>query len=199
MTTASQSEWNVRAPSPSCEACNKPFQDHEEFYSRLEFGAEGYVRRDYCAACWSDAARRGALSVWKTEFRVPPPPPPEPIQKETAESLLRKLMESEDPANLNVIFILAVMLERKRILVERDTQMREDGIKVRVYEHRKTGESFIITDPELRLAELERVQAEVVARLGGPPKTNSAGAGRQGEPGGSDTHFAESGATEAKP
>lgn len=197
MTTASQSEWNVRAPSPNCEACNKPFQDHEEFYSRLEFGAEGYVRRDYCAGCWSDAARHGALSVWKTEFRVPPPPPPEPIQKETAESLLRKLMESEDPTNLNVIFILAVMLERKRILIERDVQVREDGVKVRVYEHRKTGESFVITDPQLRLAELERVQAEVVARLGGSPKAESAGAAAQGEPDGSEKRASESAEAEA--
>lgn len=174
MTTGS-SEWNIRAPDPNCESCRKPFQDGEAFYTRLEFGAEGYVRRDYCSACWNSAARHGALSIWKTEYRVPPPPPPEPIQKETAESLLRKLMETEDPANLNVIFILAVMLERKRILVERDVQIREDGTKVRVYEHRKTGESLVITDPQLRLAELERVQAEVVARLGGAPNGNEAG------------------------
>lgn len=178
MTTVSQSEWNIRAPGANCEACKKPFQDHEEVFSRLEFGAEGYVRRDYCAACWNNASRAGALSVWKTEYHVPPPPPPEPIRKETAESLLRKLMETEDPANLNVIFILAVMLERKRILVERDVRVREDGVKVRVYEHRKTGESFVIADPQLRLAELERVQAEVVARLGGSAgKEESADAG----------------------
>jgi hypothetical protein len=180
MTTGSM-EWNIRAPKANCESCNKPFQDREVFCSRLEFGAEGYVRRDYCSACWTGAARQGALSVWKTEYRTPSPPPPEPIQRETAESLLRKLLETEDPANLNVVFILAVMLERKRILVERDVQVREDGVKVRVYEHRKTGESLVITDPQLRLAELERVQAEVVARLGGAP---NGGSPADGQPGG---------------
>ena len=76
-------------------------------------------------------------------------------------------MEGEDPAKLNTIYILAVMLERKRILAEQDVQIREDGAKVRVYEHRKTGETFIITDPGLKLTELTSVQAEVVAMLGG--------------------------------
>lgn len=164
------SEWNLRAPNPNCESCRKPFRDREKFYSRLEFGPDGYVRRDYCPVCWTDAVRHGALSVWKTTYRVPPPPPPEPIQKETAESLLRKLLEAGDPRDRNIVFILAVMLERKRILIERDVQIRQDGVKVRVYEHRKTGESLVVVDPQLRLAELKRVQAEVVARLEGAPQ-----------------------------
>lgn len=166
MSTAQQ-EWNIKSRSDACQSCNKAFEDDEEFYSRLEFAAEGYARRDLCAVCWTDAARRGALSVWKTIYKVPPPPTPEPLQKETAESLLRKLMETEDHANLNTIFILAVMLERKRILAERDVQVRDDGVKVRVYEHKKTGETFMIADPGLKLAELEQVQTEVVAMLGG--------------------------------
>ena len=76
-------------------------------------------------------------------------------------------METEDPANRNTIYILAVMLERRRILVERDVQTREDGVKVRVYEHRKTGETFLVPDPGLKLSELKSVQEVVVARLGG--------------------------------
>lgn len=166
MSTAQQ-EWNIKSRSDACQSCNKAFEDDEEFYSRLEFAAEGYTRRDLCSVCWTDAARRGALSVWKTIYKVPPPPAPEALQKETAESLLRKLMETEDHANLNTIFILAVMLERKRLLAERDVQVREDGVKVRVYEHKKTGETFMIADPGLKLAELQTVQAEVVAMLGG--------------------------------
>ena len=100
---------------------------------------------------------------------MPPPPPEEALKKETAESLLRQLIEKEDPAHANTIYILAVMLERRRILVERDVQIREDGSKLRVYEHKKTGEMFLILDPELKLAELELVQEEVVIMLGGKP------------------------------
>jgi hypothetical protein len=63
-----------------------------------------------------------------------------------------------------------VMLERKRLLVERDVQHREDGKMIRVYEHRKTGEMFLIPDPRLRLDQLETVQQQVVTLLGGDKK-----------------------------
>lgn len=134
---------------------------------RLFVGPEGYEREDLCLACWDEAARASALSVWKTVFKPPPPPAPEALKRETAESLLRQFMETEDPANRNAIYILAVMLERRRIFVERDVQVREDGLKIRVYEHRKSGETFVIPDPGLKLTELEQVQQEVVALLAG--------------------------------
>ena len=162
-----QQEWNIKARSDSCQTCNKPFTDDELFFSRLDFGEGGYGRRDFCSVCWNDSAKRNALSVWKGVFKLPPPPAPEALKKETAESLLRELMETEDLANRNTIYILAVMLERRRILAERDVQTREDGVKVRVYEHRKTGETFLVPDPGLKLSELKEVQEEVVARLGG--------------------------------
>ena len=62
----------------------------------------------------------------------------EVIPKENVESLLRKRMRAEQPEDRDIIFILAVMLERKRILVERGVQPLADGLKIRVYEHRKT-------------------------------------------------------------
>ena len=89
------------------------------------------------------------------------------MKKETAESLLRELIETDRMEQANTIYILAVMLERKRILVERDVQEREDGTLIRVYEHKKTNEVFMIPDPRLKLAELEAVQAEVIAMLDG--------------------------------
>ena len=79
-------------------------------------------------------------------------------------------METDDPSKRNVIFILAVMLERRRILVEKEVQMPEGtGMKIRVYEHKQTGESFVVPDPQLRLKEIESVQMEVMELLGIPP------------------------------
>jgi hypothetical protein len=163
-------DWNIQEAAHTCTACKKDFSDGEALFSRLQFGAEGYARQDYCAVCWSDPARTGATGVWKGVYRAPAPPPEEPLKKETAESLLRHLMETEDEKHGNAIFILAVMLERRRILAERDVQTRADGVKIRVYEHKKTNETFFIPDPQLKLAALEHVQEEVVTLLGGKPK-----------------------------
>ena len=47
-----------------------------------------------------------------------------------------------------------------------------------MYEHRHTGDVFLIPDPELKLAELEKVQEEVVLMLGGKPRDSACPAPR---------------------
>ena len=163
-------EWNIRARSDVCKGCNRGFVDLETFFSQLSFEQGEYVRGDYCGTCWEKPqSKAGAQSTWKSVFKLPPPPAPEPLKKETAESLLRELMATNDPSRGNAIFILAVMLERRRVLVERDVQVREDGARIHVYEHRGTGESFTVPDPGLKLTDLEHVQREVLELLGNQP------------------------------
>lgn len=164
-------DWDIRERSETCLRCGRPFVDRQPFVSLLEFGPEGYVRQDFCEPCWPGVEKSRALSIWKSVFRPAPPPPEEPLKKETAESLLRRLMESHNLTHGRAIFILAVMLERRRVLAERDVQTREDGVKVRVYEHRRTGEVFLVPDPQLRLDQLEEVQREVTALLAGPAES----------------------------
>ena len=84
--------------------------------------------------------------------------------------MLRRLLESNDPAHVNTRYLLAVMLERKRIL--RPQTSEDKGILV--YEHSRTGETFLIVDPDLSLADLVAVQEEVSALLSGlsaPPSS----------------------------
>jgi hypothetical protein len=157
--------WSVRKCAKACTKCEREFKDKEVLLSNLTFDAGEYKRNDFCKACW-DKDNPG-LSSWKTIFMVPPPPEEEAVKKENAESLLRRLLAKENDEDLNAVFILTVMLERKKILVERDTQRTEDGRKLRIYEHKKTNESFMVIDPELKLAELADVQEQVVALLSG--------------------------------
>ncbi len=164
-------DWDIKPRSEACSTCKTAFVDRAPYFSCLVFGAEGYARQDYCEPCWAKHSQgEGArYSVWQGIFRSPPPPAEEALKKETAESLLRKLIEEQDPARQEVIFILAVMLERKKILVERDVQV-QDGVTTRVYEHKQSGETFVIRDPRLDLGALGAVQAQVVALLGGGGK-----------------------------
>lgn len=162
-------DWDIKACGRSCRATGEPFADGQHIFSRILFGPDGYVREDYSAGGWREELGQGALSFWRGAYRAPPPPTPEPIKRETAETLLRQFIAKEDYARVNVIYILAVMLERKRVLVEKDVTVREDGTKIRVYEHKKTGEVFAIPDPELKLGELASVQQEVLELLGIAP------------------------------
>ena len=161
-------DWDIKPCAGVCSACGTSFQDRQSHLSCLAVSESGYQRRDYCEACWTKPESRSheTHSVWRGIFKAPPPEAPEPLEKETAESLLRKFMETEDPSKRNAIYVLAVMLERKRILVERDGQVRDDGTKIIVYEHRKTGDVFLVPDPGLRLDQLAAVQSEIATLLG---------------------------------
>ena len=77
--------------------------------------------------------------------------------------MLRRLIESNDPAHTNTRYLLAVMLERKRVL---KLQPSPDKTTL-IYERTGTGETFIITDPHLSLSDLVAVQEEVSALLSG--------------------------------
>jgi hypothetical protein len=86
------------------------------------------------------------------------------IHKDTAETLLRKLIEQNDPRHVPAGYILAVMLERKRILKVKE-QIVRDGKRTFIYEQPKTGDVFTITDPDLKLDQLEEVQRDVATLL----------------------------------
>lgn len=165
--------WQIKRRADCCAGTNEPFKNGDELMTRLCFNDGEYVREDYSLAYWNEHELDHGISSWKSVFHLPPPPE-EPVKKESAESLLRKLVAKEDPDDTNAVYILAVMLERKKILVEKDVRTRDDKTKVRVYEHKKSGDTFLVVDPELKLAEIESVQEEVVGLLGGkPPKTET--------------------------
>jgi hypothetical protein len=175
-------EWNIRPRGRVCAVCGKPFADKQPCVSALRETPDGYERMDCCASCWKGTPRDWEpFSVWEGEFEAPAPSAQkaEPVKKETAEGLLRKLITLDDPAMRNAVYVLAVMLERGKQLVERDAKPQEDGTILRVYEQKKTGDSFIVLDPRLRLDQLGDVQRQVVALLSGTEalETGEAAAG----------------------
>lgn len=162
-------EWNIQSRATACEACNQPFADKQPLHTLL-FDERAELRRmDVCQNCWqnqfSEGARdrKGFISHWQTVF-LAPAPVVEAIQKDTAETLLRKLIEQNDPHHAPAGYILAVMLERKRILKVKE-QLVRDAQRVFIYEHPKTGDVFTIADPNLRLDQLEQVQRDVAQLL----------------------------------
>jgi hypothetical protein len=67
------------------------------------------------------------FSFWRSKFEMPPPPAPEALGKQTAEDLLRRYMAEQSPELSNARYILAIMLERKKLLKEIETRRGDDG------------------------------------------------------------------------
>ena len=159
-------DWKIGSRSASCRACETAFVDGQAYHSLLFEERQELRRTDVCQDCWDAQYSQGALdrkgfvSYWRSIFRVPPPPPPEPVRRETAESVLRQLIGRDDAQLRPVCYILAVMLERKRVLKIQEERV-EEGVRQFVYEHAKSKNRFVISDPDLKLNELEAVQRDV--------------------------------------
>ncbi|CAN5231328.1 hypothetical protein BH20VER2_BH20VER2_11750 [soil metagenome] len=156
-------DWPIKHRADVCAATQRPFEPGEQFYTLLFREGHGYRREDLSEEAWNSRNENiRPFSFWKTRYEPPPPTPPEPLAKESAEELLRRLLaEHQQP---NACYVLAAMLERKRILKPVKTE-DHDGARVLVYEHAKSGDVFIVPDVQLRLDELESVQNEVAKLL----------------------------------
>lgn len=162
-----QQDWNIKQRSETCAATGRPFLEGESFHTALLREGEGFQRLDLSEEAWKarneDPAAPVVFSSWRSKFEPPAPPPPEPLPRDDAEGMLRRLLESNDPAHTNTRYLLAVMLERKKILRPQPSP----GKETLVYEHASTGETFLIADPNLSLSDLAAVQEEVSALLAG--------------------------------
>lgn len=160
-------EWTIQSRAEKCAATGEPFTGGEHFYTLLFWGKEGLRREDLSESAWK--ARNENIqpfSFWRSKFELPVQSPAEPLGKQTAEDLLRRYMQEGTAQHATTRYILALMLERKRLLKQTDVNQDADGSRTLIYEHAKTGEVFVIPEPQLRLEQLEQVQTEVAALLG---------------------------------
>jgi hypothetical protein len=156
-------EWPIKQRSEVCHATQRSFAPGEVFYTLLYREGDGFRREDLSEGAWQDRNENiQPFSFWKTKFEPAPPAAAETLAKENAEQLFRRLIVQNDPP-AHACFVLALMLERKRVLKQVRTE-NTNGDRLLVYEHRDNGDVFIVRDPQLHLNELERVQDEV-ARL----------------------------------
>lgn len=168
-----QQNWSIRSRAHTCAVTGRPFEDGESFHTTIYFDPEenGYVRRDICAEAWAqEQEQRKPVAAWKTVYsKVIAEAKPEITPKESAQALLQRFIEEGDPRTENARYILALMLERKRQLSQ-TAEKEVDGAKMLFYENKKTGEIFIVRDPELKLDEIADMQDEVATLLafGGP-------------------------------
>jgi hypothetical protein len=161
--------WHVRSRSRECAATQRAFIDGETIVTALfpDPESSGYVRRDFCLDAWQNLPEDAEkpFSFWKTNFSGPTTSGAvEPVERLSPEEILVRLVEEDEDHTENTRYILAVMLERQKILRETDSQRTPNGI-LRVYEHRKTGEVYLIRDPDIPLSQVESVQNEVFILL----------------------------------
>lgn len=166
---ALQESWHLRNRSRECSITQTPFTEDQPIITAIfpDPESSGYLRKDFCESAWAERSPEDEppFSYWRTKFQAAQTNESQPVvTKQSAEELLKQLVEDDQEHTENTRYILAVMLERQKILRETDTQPTPTGI-LRIYEHRKTGEIFIVKDPNIPLDQVEKFQLEVMELL----------------------------------
>lgn len=165
-----QQDWPIQGRARRCARTGREFEEGETIYSALHREGEGLRREDFSEEGWEElsAANSAPFSFWRTKYELPPPTGarPESVDKADAETHLRRLLaEGPPPDQAGVAYLLAALLERKRLLrpVPLDPAASSATIP---YEHTKTGELFLVPAAPPRLDALDEVQADLAAMLG---------------------------------
>ena len=169
--------WHIKSRAHHCSISEKPFLDGEVFFTAIFPDPElnGYLRSDFSQEAWEarEDETPSPFSFWRTVYRPPEVEAKiEIVDKDDPESLLKIMIEQDEAHTENTRYILAVMLERKKILVETDSQKTRTGL-LRIYEHRHAGEVFIVKDPLIPLREIAPIQEEVQRMLSPNEETPS--------------------------
>ena len=153
-----QADWEIKSRAHQCSRTGREFVEGEFFYTLLIREGEGFRREDLSEEAWKERNDNiQPFSFWRSKYDPPAPPPAEPLPRDNAEGLLRRLIQENDPAYANVRYILALMLERKRVI--RPLESSDDDMLV--YEHLSTGETLVLANPKLSFDRIPEVQREV--------------------------------------
>lgn len=163
--------WSIKARAHQCALTEIKFEDQQEFYTAIfpDPESSGYLRMDFSLDAWKDRPEelRNPFSFWKNTYEVSLiDQKVDIVTKESAEELLSRLIEEDQEHTENARYILAIMLERKKLLKETDKQPTPNGT-LRIYEHRKSGEIYIVLDPNIPLDQVEQVQKQISELLDG--------------------------------
>lgn len=155
-------DWEIKARSETCSVTGRAFAEDEEFYTLLFERIEGYERQDLCVDAWQQRQSDDVpVSFWKSVFKPAPPQEAEAVSKDDAEAELRRLMENRQPGDTKLCYLLALMLERKRVLKARERVSGADGSKLVIYEHALTQETLMIPEVDFKLSELDALRDEL--------------------------------------
>jgi hypothetical protein len=158
--------YSIKSRAHRCHLTDKPFAEGETFVAALfpDPESSGYLRRDYSAQAWEnrvdEEGSEEPFSFWRSHYKPPVKEEQVEVTSHDPEGLFAKLVEENEEHTENARFILAAMLERKKLLRETDTQHLPTTL-LRIYEHRKTGDVYIIRDPQIALSDVESIQEEV--------------------------------------
>ena len=123
------SEWKLKKPRGACAVSGKRFEPGDEYYSAIvEEGGE-LLRLEVAAELFDDSWREKAFSYWK--MRVPEPEEDGADRRKLVDvavlaAFFNRLVEKPEPQHAGVLYLVALLLVRKKLLKLVDIEFSGD-------------------------------------------------------------------------
>jgi hypothetical protein len=158
-------EYDITGASASCRSCRRQFEPGEEFVAVLHDRGTEFQRDDFCTDCWGarQEEAREAFSVWHGRMPVPDEPARKLVSNEALVEFFEKLDGQEEPAKVNLRFVLALMLMRKKMLVYDRSETDDAGREVWIMHFKSEPAPLSVIRPQLNEEQIGEVSAQLAA------------------------------------
>lgn len=151
----------------ACHACGTDFAHEQHMTSTVRRGDDGWVREDFCDACWNGDNADAVFSVWSATFHDPhveeqgPPEVFSPLRQSFYEAV-----ESDRRESVAVAYLAAQLLRRQKVFRWiKETTDPDTEAAVLLFSDRIANRLIEVQDPNLTTGELEQGRYRLMERL----------------------------------
>lgn len=157
-------DYQIQPNTRRCSVTQRELQPGEKVYSVLILEEDKFVRKDFSAEAWQGPPT-GTFSFWVGKVAAPEGKRKPPINDELLADFFLQLEGHTEPAKVNIRYVLALLLMRRRRLRFEETAT-EAGQEILVLRCSRSGEQYRVANPGLSEGELESVQDDLFQALG---------------------------------
>jgi hypothetical protein len=148
-------DFKISRPEGTCSRCSQSLSPGEEIVALVKAGDEELLREDYHLGCWVEpmekqaSANRDVLGVWRTKIPRKQEKKKLLIDDELLVNFFERLAGQDEQARVNLRYVLALILMRKRLLKYQGMVRRDDGTELWQVKLRGQDEPREVVDPKL--------------------------------------------------
>ncbi len=152
-------DYDIHRAARHCAATGRELAEGEIFYSVLLTEANGWKRLDYSADAWQGPPAEGALGWWKSRM---PSRESKKARLAPNDVLLEYFQELVDrPAEQDTLYVLALLLVRRRVFRLEETEKNPAGQDVLVLYCPRDETTFRVAERSLSEEQTNEIQARL--------------------------------------
>lgn len=161
-------EYDISKTSGLCCLCGKELSPGEQFVATVKYAGEELHREDFCTDCWDGKAEEDApdvLGIWEARLAKPKEKKKLFVDDELLIDFFQRLEGACEPLKVDLRFVLALVLMRKKLLVYDSSRKLSDGRDLWTMHFKGGGQTSEVVDPHLdeqRIADLSRELGEIL-------------------------------------